>query len=112
MSGRKHCLVPATVANVTSVSADVTSDVTTMQYGDNVSYEISWTGTLLGTLVVQGSHTGTNWNTFATASVPPAGSAGSFLFDLNQLSFPKVRCFFDYTSGSGNMLMTVSWKMV
>lgn len=113
MSGRKNVLVPTSVITSGDMSqATVTSLTTNVQYMDNVSYEAAWTGTPTGVLVIQGSHTGVNWNTIVTASPAPSGSAGSQLFDLNQLSFPLVRMLYTRTSGSGTLNATVSVKEV
>ena len=113
MSGRKNVLVPTSVITAGDMSqATVTSLTTNVQYMDNVSYEAAWTGAPVGTLVVQGSHTGTNWNTIISASPAPAGTSSSQLFDLNQLSFPLVRVLYTKSSGTGTLNVTVCVKEV
>lgn len=103
--------------------ATLTSAVTSVQYLDNISVQAIWTGTPTGTITLQGSldyardsygnvtNSGT-WDTFVSATNQPAGSAGSNLFDLNQLSFPYIRLLYTKVSGTGVLNVYVGGKMV
>lgn len=109
-------------------TATLTSLPTMISYKDNVSYELSWTGTPTGTFVVQGSvsynpgtpqsYGGPNAGVWTTITVtdqngnPPAasGAPGQILMNLNELSFPYVRLQYTNVSGTGVLTGYIAGK--
>lgn len=113
-------LPPSAVFTTQSVSADKHSDVTNIFTKDNIGYQIVWTGTLNGNFYVQisadynpNSPSAANWSTLTLSPQPNAnGSPGTAYIDINQISAPFIRVFFDYTSGTGNLTITIVGKGV
>ena len=70
---------------------------------DNCGLEVTWTGTPVGTFQVMVSNSGINFYalTFNPALTQPAGSAGGYAIDLNQLPFKYFLLQYTNTSGSG-----------
>ncbi len=108
----------ATVLNQ-AVSADVNSSVTSIEYLDNVSYQIAWTGTLAATLAVQVSNdydsikqSGTFYPITVSGLTAPAGTPGGYVVNMNQLPYKYIRLSVDYTSGTGTMSCVVNAKSV
>lgn len=120
MSSHKQYTLPSyQVITTQAVSGDVTSSITEIKYKDNIIYQIVWTGTLVGTFYVLTSVDYNHVTGVGTWNIVPidsgavaAGSADSGTIELNQLSAPYVKLFFDYTSGSGNLTATVSGKVI
>ena len=114
MSGRKNVLTPYHVIVAGDMSGDVTQATpTNIQYADNVSVQLNFTGTPTGTFEIQGSLDQSNWVPLVFSTSPVAsGASGQILLDMNQLSFPYIRVFYDRTSGSGTLDAYISWKEV
>lgn len=74
---------------------------------DNVGLEVTYTGTPTGTFSVWVSNSGINFYalTFDPALAQPAGSAGGYAVNLNQLPFKYV--FLKYVNASGSGVLTV-----
>lgn len=116
------------VINATGVSGDVTSLVSVIQRVPGISYDIAWTGTLVGTLSVQVSNTVTlnpdgsiasagNWNslppaTFIGTYPIPAGSPGNGFLDVVGTEAYAVRIKFNYSSGTGNLIVYPCGKVL
>lgn len=120
---QKANLAPVTIISGGDMSSSITSKVTNILNQDNVSIELSWTGTPNGSFAIQGSLTHaeqngnvTNVGTWTPITLPAAvvavGSAGSALLDLNQLSFPWIRVVYTASSGSGSLTYSISGKQV
>lgn len=121
----KTVLAPYHVIAATSMTGNITGTPTNIQYLDNVSIQLNFTGTPVGTFTIQGSldytqqgipgvatNTG-NWITItlpATASA--SGAAGNILLDLNQLSFPWIRIVYTVSSSTGTLDAYISGKAV
>lgn len=114
MSGRKNVLTPAQVITSGDMSGNITqSPGTNIQYLDNISVQLTWSGTPTGTFAIQGSLDKVNWIALSLSPTPgAAGAAGSILLDLNQLSFPWIRITYTASSGSGTLSAWISGKMV
>jgi hypothetical protein len=71
----------------------------------NIGLEVTWTGTPTGTISVLGSISGNNFYalTFSPALTQPAGSAGGYLIDLNQVPFTYLAVQYTNSSGSGSL---------
>ena len=81
------------------------SNIQDVRNTDNQGLEISWTGTAVGTIEVQGSTSGTNFYslTFNPVLTQPAGTAGGYLIDLNQFPWPYLMIKYTNASGSGSL---------
>lgn len=112
--GRKNNLLKyQNITNGDMSAASITSDVTDIQFLDNVGLQLQWTGSPVGTFSVQvsadyaiSSITGavTNPGTWSTLPPAPTTASGSPIYiDLNQLSAPFVRVVYTKTSGSGTL---------
>lgn len=122
LAGNSKNILPS-YKTVTSgdMSADITGTPTNIQYLDNICIQCVFTGSPVGTLIVQGSatyqqnpttHVQTVAGTWSTLTSYAVTTAGDVLFDLNQLSFPWVRVIYTFTSGTGTLNATVSGKAV
>lgn len=108
MSGRKDVLTPHQIFDDSAMQSSLASVPTSIQYLDNTSLQLIWTGNGTGTFYVQGSLdynprdlSGT-WNSLSLTPVPQAlGVSDSALIDLNQLSFPWIRAIYTSTFVSG-----------
>lgn len=123
MSGRKSVLNQFRNIADGDMSGDLTSAVTAIQFMDNIGLQCIWAGTApVGTLQVQVSldhvqdQMGNvlvegNWAAIdVTATV--SGDTGSIYIDLNQLSAPYIRVFYDRTSGIGVLNSYICGKMI
>lgn len=70
---------------------------------DNIGLEVTWTSTAIGTLSVMVSNSGINFYalTFSPVLAQPAGTAGGYAVDLNQLPFKFIMLRYVNSSGSG-----------
>lgn len=74
---------------------------------DNSGLEVTWTGTPTGVFSVMVSNSGINFYalTFSPALAQPAGAAGGYAVNLNQLPFKFM--FLQYVNTSGSGVITV-----
>ncbi len=104
------------------MAGDITSEVTNIQNQDNIAIQANFTGVPVGTFSVQvsidyaqdflGNVTNPgNWNDLLLSSTPAAtGASGSIYIDINQLSAPWIRLFYDATSGTGTLNSFITAK--
>lgn len=119
-SAKQYNLQPYQIYPTTAVtSGNKTSAVTEIFNKDNIAIQLLWTGTLAGTFDVQVSAdynhvTGSGtWDSLPLTPVPTAsGSADSWLIELIQMAPKYIRTVFTYTSGSGNLTMTLTAKAI
>lgn len=107
---RKNSLRLYQCITAASMTGNITSAITGIEYVDNVGLELDWTGTPTGTFSVevsisyaqdaQGNVTNAGaWNALTLSPAPAAaGAAGSYYIELNQLSATWIRV--KYTAGS------------
>jgi hypothetical protein len=102
------------VSGTMTGTATINSIATNISNLDNVSIQISWTGTPTGTISVLSSVDGTNYVTVMSTSDigQPAGVAGGYLISLNQMPFPWVRLQYVNASGSGTLSAWISGKEI
>lgn len=113
MASTKNALKAYPVIVDGDMSGNITSTVTNIQFMDNIGYQIAFTGTPEGTFEVQVSidHMqdsqgvvtvpGT-WVAVALSPSPVAsGAADQIYIDLNQLSAPWVRLYYEATTSTG-----------
>ncbi len=111
---RKSVLPSYKMFDAQAVSADVTSNITSVKNLDNCSIAVVWSGTIVGDLYVQvrnGEHDA--WRNVDFGSVIPI-TTGSGTHDIyfTQLSYTDMRLFVDRASGSGSITATISSKTV
>lgn len=123
MSSEKKILGPTTIIGSdpkwgdSKVSGDmsqltITSKIIQQKNVDNICLEVAWTGVPVGTFQLFGSLTGQNWCPVSFSLPSAAGSAGSFLLDMNQLSFPLMKLVYTKGSGTGTLLAYAGGKEI
>jgi hypothetical protein len=106
-------LSPQSVITNANMTTTVTSLVTIIQNTSKVSYDISWTGTPVGTFSVQVSNTNPgNW-TPLTLSAPTTatGAPGNGFIDIDQIASYAIRLQYAPTSGTGTLNATIAGKV-
>lgn len=107
----KNILNAVKVVDAGDMSADVTSDPIDVRYLDNIAIQCNFTGTPTGPFYVQGSVDKSNWASLTLSGSPAAaGSDDTVLIDVNQVSVPWLRVFYDRTSGTGSLDVWVAAK--
>ena len=107
-----------------NMATNITSPVTNVQFLDNISIQLNFTGTPVGTFSVEVSidheqdsqgaiiQAG-NWVALPLDPTPvAAGAADQIILDLNQISQPWIRVVYTAGSGSGSLDMFISAKMI
>ncbi len=129
MSSAKQYNLPSypVIPTVAVSSGNVTSLVTDVDKKDVLLYQCVWTGTLAGTFSVETSNTykpnangipnGTplvagSWDVLPITGATAAGVAGSGSIELAEIGAPYIRLVFTYTSGSGNLTVTLNGKAI
>lgn len=70
---------------------------------DNIGIQVDWTSTAVGTISVLASIDGVTYHalTFDPVLAQPAGTAGGYVIDLNQVPFPWLKVKYVNTSSTG-----------
>lgn len=115
---------PIAVINAAALASTVTGTAVYVMYLDNVGVQFVWTGTPTCTLAVSVSNqtvagsdppaavSGSFTALTLTGITNPAGSAGSFWLDLNQLGAAWVQVSYTSCTGSGTLSAYLSAKGV
>ncbi len=127
MSGRKSNLAKFhTITDEAMSQAEIISEVTSIEFLDNIGFQFTWTGDAEGDFAIQVSLdydqdsfgnilSAGNWAPITLSPAPAAaGSAGSAYVDLNQLSAPWIRGVYTSTfleSGSITAVADVSGSL-
>ncbi len=110
------------------MATSITSPVTYIQLLPGFSYDVSWTGSPVGTFSVQVSNTALfdsegnyiansgNWNTLPPAAFTgtypvPAGSPGNGFLDVVGTEACWCRLVYNATSGSGSLTAVLAAKV-
>lgn len=136
MSGRKNVLAPyQSMVDGDMSQATLTSDVSSIQYLDNIGVQIDFTDSPVGTFAVEVSAdyaqdassppnvtNAGNWTAvpitywdgaaFTTAVSVPTSAGSPIYLDLNQLSAPWLRVVYTMASGTGAANVYVTAKQV
>lgn len=104
--------LPLFNASVMTGTATLTSASIPIGNFDNSGIQLSWTGTPTGTISVLVSNDGSDWDplTFDPVLIQPAGSAGKYGINLNQVPFPFVQLQYVNVSGTGTLTATIFSK--
>lgn len=95
------------LSGVMASTNTIYSQICDLSKMDNTGLEVTWTGTPTGTFQVLVSNSGINFYalTFSPVLAQPAGSAGGYAVNLNQLPFKYA--LLQYTNASGSGVLTV-----
>lgn len=95
-----------------SLGANATSSAQTLDQAFGFSVQAQWTGaSAAGTLKLQASLDGTNWDDISGASTTIAG-AGNILWNVTDVMFPWVRVVFTRTSGTGSLSTRLFYRSI
>lgn len=96
-----------TVSGTMASTNVIYSQILDVSKMDNQGLEVTWTGTAVGVFEVFVSNSGVSFYalTFNPVLAQPAGSAGGYAIDLNQLPFKYM--MLKYTNSSGSGVLTV-----
>ncbi len=118
MSNRKDVIKPFQIFVDVSMADDAASIPTNIQWLDNVSVQLNWTGNAQGDFEIQASldylpsgdptnnkvANAGNWVAIPLDQfVLAAGSADVALIDLNEIPFPWIRVVYTRTTGTGTL---------
>jgi hypothetical protein len=107
---------PAGLELMDAVALSSTNTVTSPTFNasnlDNVGLQVTFAGTMVGTITVNCSIDNVNFQplTFAPALAQPAGSNLSYLISLNQVPFPYIQVSYTNSGGSGTLTVYLSAK--
>ena len=125
MSSTKRVLRPYRVIDGGNMGSDITGAETNIQFLDYVSLTVEWSGSApVGVLNVEVLKIESERNAalgidvwkkldFGGAigtDIPISGATGSHEIIINETASPKIRCFFDRTSGTGTLNVTLVGK--
>lgn len=93
------------------MTTTLTSKVTSIGATDNVAYQLVYTGSPVGTFLVEASINGDDWSalTFATPITTSNAPTGS-LININQIPYRQIRLRYVPTSGSGSLTVWFEGK--
>jgi len=95
-----------------SMADSFTSSAVMIRWQDNVGLQLKWSGTPTGVFTVECSNNrypetnqaGDFYSlTFSPSLDQPAGAAGGYLINLNQVPFSWVRVVYTRSSGTGTL---------
>ena len=90
----------------------IQSQIVNIPFLDNISIEIAWTGTPVGTFQVLGSVSGINYNPVQVSIKPASGSADSTMASFQNQGYQFVLLQYTGTSGSGVLNAWVGGKEI
>lgn len=102
------------------LSANVTTDITNVQFLDNIGIQIAWIGTApVGEIFVQTSNDyivnlipGTWTDLDFGTPINITGNSGNHIININQVPFVAIRLFYSRTSGTGTMTATAAFRQI
>ena len=110
---RKSTSHSYSVITAGSMAGSLTSSTTNVAYTDNIGYHCVWTGSPVGTITVEASIDGTNWDSLTlNPTISTGGAASSTLISLNQVPYEMLRVKYNRTSGTGTLNVVVMTKSV
>ena len=96
---RPYQIITNGVMTGTSVITSIATNILNM---DNIGFEIKWTGTPVGTLVINASGTGVNYYPLPGFSVnSPTGTAGGTFVDIDPTSALWLQLVYTNSSSTG-----------
>lgn len=118
MGQGKKVLEPKKIITAGDMSADVTSSVVEIKGINDLAVQLIFTGSPTGTFYIQSSvdyginGASATWAAVTTspATISASGSGSNHLISLEGYSFPWVRVFYDFSSGTGSLDAYISGK--
>ena len=112
MSQGKRIQEPYLLVSAGDMSGDITSASFNVKNLNDIALQFIFTGSPTGTFYVQASVNGTTWGSITTepATISASGAAGNHEIDLEGYSFPFIRVFYDFSSGTGSLNVYLSAK--
>ena len=103
MGAKKILYNQILTAGAMTGSTTLTSSILTIANSDNIGLELTWSGTPVGTISVLVSNSGITFYalTFNPILSQPAGSAGGYVINLNQVPFQFLEVQYTNTSSTG-----------
>lgn len=100
------------LSGVMSSTNTIYSNIQDLSNTDNQGLEITWTGTPTGTIQIMCSESGANFYalTFNPTITQPAGSAGGYLINVNQVPWRYMMIQYTNSSGSGSLTTWIGSK--
>ena len=99
------------IVDAATMGGNVTSAIAEMDHMGMASIYAAWTGTPTGTLAVQVTVNGVEWVAPPTAlTASPAGSAGSVVWTMPDLTWKAIRVVYTRSSGTGTLNAWVNAK--
>jgi len=111
---RKTVILGHKVIDTGDMSGNLTGLETNVTQLDNIGYIAEWSGTSpVGVLSVEVQSGPSGWAALDFGSpLAVSGSSGSLIINVNQLPFEKIRVVYTATSGTGDLTVTLSSKVV
>lgn len=110
---RKNVAMPYQCITNGDMSGTVIGEPTTVTYLDNGSYQVVCTGTPEGEFFVDATINDVNWEALdITPRIEAVGAPISFLINLNQLPYNKIRLRYVPTGGTGVLNAWTMTKMI
>lgn len=96
------------------MSNDITSQLTNIQYLDNVGIQLVYDGNPVGTFTIEGSVGESNTFTTLTnlATISASGTGDSILLNLQQVPYTALRIVYTAGSGAGTLNAHLTSKMI
>ena len=121
MGQAKNFLNSYSILNNVLMTGNQTSGAVQVPYLDNIGLQAVWTGTTpVGALVVECTEDDTT-NTLITSTwtaldfgsaISVSGNSGNHIINMNQLPYKAVRVRYVFTSGTGNITVKITAKML
>lgn len=95
-------------------TASTTSNVTEVQYMDNIGIVINWTGTSpVGAVTIQVSNDQLTWDDLDFGNtIDVSGNTGTHIIEITQLPFSYLRAKYTKSSGVGTLYSSLTSKQV
>lgn len=88
----------------TTLDEDLTSESVDLNFCQQVSIQIAWTGTAEGNFYIQGSNDNQNWVNVTNAQAA-GGSSGSAMLEDENVGYRYCRLFFDSSASTGELTL-------
>lgn len=100
-----------TLLSAGDMSDDIESSAIDLTFYFGVAIQAIWTGIPTGAIKLQASNNnGTTWDDIADSSQTISGAAGSFLWNVWQAYYQKIRVVYTFTSDTGSLSVQVNGK--
>lgn len=97
------------VMDAISMASDTTSISKNVRQARCVAVQMIYTGTPVGSLIIQASNDNVNFSAVSTTAV---SAAGSTMINFDAPAWGYIRVFYDATSGAGNLSARINAKGV